>query len=197
MVWEVEMKKKILCSILVFIVLFMIIGCSKKDEPVKEQEEKKVTSTPTIKSTNIEPNARVGYLRFYAPSDYTYRSDLRGLAYSESEKKVYIKGNYESNPNSVIYLISALEFSGKDVNEYVNEINAKLTDNDVKFTLKTNEKKQEIYVRENYVIGNNVNYAYILCKSGDIYVVNIKGPQVEKDEITKTATNVYNSLFIS
>ena len=174
------MKKKILFSFLIILMVIVLVGCGKKEdkEPIVTP-----TSTPTPAPTPIEGNTRVGYLRFYAPSDYTYRADLRGLAYGENEKKVYIKGDYENNVTGVIYLISALEFSNKDVKEYIDSVNTKLTDNDVKFSLQTNSKNQEVYVRENYVINGMVNYL------GDPYSVFM-------DQETSTAFNEkVNKLF--
>ena len=187
------MKKKILLSIITFVLLFAV-GCSSNEKEETGGNVFNLTPTPTIE---IEPNTRVGYLRFYAPTDYTYRPDLRGLAYDESQKKVYLNGDYENNPNSVIYLITALELQNKDVKEYIDEVNTRLTEDDIRFSLKTNSKNQEVYAREDYLIGDNINYAYILGKSGDIYVIYIKGPKEKSLEISKLAYDVYNSLFIS
>ncbi len=181
------MKNKFIIITLAIIMCFSLAACSNK--------EKDNTNTST-KATEIEGNTQVGYLRFYVPSDYTYRTDLRGLAYSESQKKVYIKGDYENNPNGVIYLISALEYTNTDVKEFVDKVNNNLSDNDIKFTLKTNSKKQEVYARENYIISGNLNYAYIVGLNGDVYVVNVKGPQDKSSEITALATNVFESLYV-
>ena len=186
------MKKKVLLSVIVFICVFMLVGCSSKDG---KKEEIVVTNTPTPQEK--EGNTKVGYLRFYAPIDYTYRPDLRGLMYAESEKKVYIKGDYENDSSNAIYLIAYVETMNKTAQEYVNEINNKLSDQDVKYIMKSSNKMNEIYVRENYVINGAVNYAYIIGKSGDIYVVNIKGPQDKDNEILELANDVFESLFIS
>lgn len=186
------MKNKFIC-VLLTVMFFILVGCDKKDEKIQNT----VISTPTNNVTSVEPNAKVVYLRFYAPMNYTYRPDLRGLAYSEEEKKVYINGDYENDPNSVIYLIVAKEYQNKDISEFVNEVNNKLSDNDVKFGMRKNSKKQEVYARENYTINGIINYAYLVGKSGDIYVVNIKGPQDKQQEIDQLAKNVYDSLLIS
>ena len=190
------MKKKIVLSIITFILLFAVVGCSSNENKSQGKDGNVVNNIPTA-TPEIEPNTSVGYLRFYAPTDYAYRADLRGLAYDENQKKVYINGDYENEPNNVIYLITALEFQNKDVKEYVDEVNTRLTEDDVKLSLKTNTKNQEIYARENYLIGENINYAYLIGKSGDIYVVNIKGPKEKSLEISKLANDVFNSLYIS
>ena len=60
--------------------------------------------------------------------------------------------------------------------------------------IKSNELITEIYARENYVIGNAVNYAYILDKEGYIHILNIKGPNDKADEIAKIVYDVFYSL---
>ena len=173
------MKKKFVFSLLI-LMCFLLVGCQ----------------TNTSSKEVIEGNSWVRKLRFYAPTDFTYRADLRGLAYSEADKKVFLKGDYENNPTEVIYLISALEFVNKDVKEYIDSVNTKLSDNDVKYVIKTNFQSQEIYARENYVINGVINYAYILGKEGNVYVVIVKGPQDKDSEIMKVAEKVFESLYI-
>lgn len=191
------MQKKILISLLTIVCILGISGCSNKtDTPSNDVVPTKVP-TPTPTPADVEGNTRVAYLLFYAPNDYTYRPDLRGLAYDENNKKVYIKGDYENDSANVIYIITALEFQNKNVDQYIEEVNTKLADKDVKFVLKNNSKNTKVYARESYVIGNNINYAYILGKSGDIYVVNVKGPQDKTSEIAELASNVFKSLYIS
>ena len=189
------MKKKILYCLFAFIIVFSLIGCGKKEEPKKEekkQEEKK----DEVRA--IEPNMKLGSLWFYIPKkEYAYRADLRGLAYSEEEKKVFIKGDYESDPDNVISIVVYVQNIGKGAKQYTDEINANFTEKDVFYTIKKNSKISEIYARENYVIGNKVNYAYMVDRAGFIYVVNIVGPNAKVEEISKLAADIHSSLLFS
>ena len=175
--------KKVFLSFLSIISILLITGCGSKE--IKENKEE-------VKQ--VEPNTKVGYLNFYAPLDFDYRKDLKGLLYSENEKKVYIKGDYENDFDNVIYLISVVEKQNMGGKQYIDSVNSRLSENDVKFVLKSNGKIIEIYSRENYVIGTNVNYAYITEKDGYIHTVNIKGPKDKSDEISKIANDIYLSL---
>ena len=179
------MKKRILFLI---IGVLLLTGCRLN---VKINATNNNTNT---QKNNVEVNASVGYLYFYAPKDYTYRSDLRGLAYREDEKKVYIKGDYENDPDNVIVIVIHVENMNKGAKQYADEINNKLSESDVKYVMKSNGQITEIYARENYVIGNNVNYAYITDQAGYIHIVNIKGPKDKSDEIANVVNEIYSSL---
>ena len=188
------MKKKILYSILFVLVIFLV-GCQKEDKDEIKRIENLINN-PNANVNKIDPNMRLGFLWFYIPKDeYTYRPDLRGLAYDEEEKKVYIKGDYDNNPSDVISIVVYSINNGKGVKQYTDEINANFTQKDVFYTMKNNENIIEIYARENYVIGNDTNYAYMLDKAGTIYVVNIKGPNAKSSEISKLARDIHSSLL--
>ena len=175
------MKKKIIVSLLL-ILLLTGCGCSIK------------TNTKNDKPYHLPTSTSVGYLYYYVPADFTYRPDLRGFLYNENEKKVYMKGDYENDPDNVISMVVHVENMNKSAKQYAGEINEKLSDIDVKYTIKSNELITEIYARENYVIGNAVNYAYILDKEGYIHILNIKGPKDKADEIAKIVYDIYYSL---
>ena len=179
------MKTKVLLCLVLFTIMILMVGCSNKNDYYQG------------KNSQIESNTSVGYLKFYAPSDFSYNDDLRGLAYTESQKKVYVKGDYSSDPYNVIYLIGVLEYQNRDVKDYIDEINNKLPEKDVKYVLKTNNKNQVVYARENYIVAGNINYTYILGKRGDIYVVIVRGPQDKRNEIEAVIGDIYNSLYIS
>ncbi len=188
------MKKKILYSLITFVLVFSLIGCGKKEEPKKEEQKQEQEETSRL----AEPNMKVGLLWFYVPKkEFTYRDDLRGYIYTEDQKKVFIKGDYENDPDNVISIVVYSENVGKGEKQYTDEINAKFTEKDVFYTMKKNSKIIEIYARENYVIGNNVNYAYIVDKAGLIYVINIRGPKDKSSEISKLATDIHSSLLFS
>ena len=191
------MKKKILYCLL-FVCVIFLVGCQKEDKKEQERIENLINNPPTEEPRKAEPNMKVGVLWFYVPkSEYTYRPDLRGLIYTEDEKKVFMKGDYDNDPDNVISLVVSSENLGKGAKQYTDEINAKFTEQDVFYTMKKNDKIIEIYARENYVIGNNVNYAYILDKDGLIYVVNIRGPKEKATEISKLASDIHSSLLFS
>ena len=191
------MKKKLLYSLL-FISFIFIVGCQKEDPEEIKRIENLINNPPTEEPRKTEPNMKLGLLWFYVPkSEYTYRPDLRGLAYTEDEKKVFIKGDYETDPDNVISIVVYAQNLGKGAKQYTDEINSRFTEKDVFYTMKKNDKIVEIYARENYVIGNNTNYAYMVDKDGLIYVVNIKGPNSKSSEISKLASDIHSSLLFS
>ncbi len=81
--------------------------------------------------------------------------------------------------------------------EYAQSVNSKLSDDDVKFTLKMNSKKSEVFAREKFVYKEQINYDYLLGYAGDIYTVNIRGPKDKETEMKSLARDLYNSLYIS
>lgn len=200
------MKKKVLCCLFVLLMVLMV-GCSKKEETKNEvtpsptiipTEKPTPISTPESINGQVEANKKLNLLRFYIPAnDYKYRVDLKGLAYTEDEKKVFIKGDYENDPDNVITVIAYTSNVGKGAKQFTDDINAQLSKKDVLYTLKKNDHIIEIYARENYVIGNKTNYAYVLDKAGLVYIVNITGPKDKSDEINKLATDIHLSLLFS
>ena len=183
------MKKKLFIIFVLFISLFMISGCSQKNEKSSENN--------TSKEESVEPNNTVGYLKFYVPDDFQYDPDLRGLAYAENEKKVFIKGDYYSDPYNVVSLVVYVNNAGMGAKAYADSINENLTDEDVKYSLKSNNKITEIYAREDYVIGDEVNYAYIMDYGGYIHIVNIRGPKDKKDEMVVLLKKLFPSLVFN
>ena len=183
------MRKVFILSLLLIVFLFALVGCSTKTEETKSGEKQEILEIAT--------NTFVGYLKYYVPEDFTYRADLRGLAYSEDLKKVHIKGDYESDPDNVISVVAYVSNEGKGAKQYTDEINEKLSDEDVKYEIKPNGKIIEIYARENYEINGKVNYAYIADKYEEIYVVNIVGPKEKAEEISQLANEIYSSLHFN
>ena len=182
--------KKLFIGLLTLLLVISFTGCG-----TKKNEANKNSKKPSIRE--VEGNTRVGALLYYVPKDYKYRPDLRGLIYSENEKKVHVYGDYENDPNNCIYLIAVVENKRMELFEYAQSVNGKLSDDDVKFTLKMNSKKSELFAREKFVYKEQINYDYLLGYAGDIYTVNIRGPKDKETEMKSLARDLYNSLYIS
>lgn len=178
------MKKKILLFLLMFVALFTITGCGSGSN--NEEQEETVTA-----------NTRVGYLNFYAPEDYNYNPELRGLIYSENERKIYSKGDVNDYSDVIFVDVYVDSFTGS-LKEYVETVNNKLSDKDVKFTLKSNKSISELYAREDYTLTKNgverVNYAYLVAQEKYIHAVSINGPKTKSDEVKTLARKIGSSL---
>ena len=183
--------KKLLIGLLTLLLVISFTGCgTKKNEANTNDNNKK-----SIRE--VEGNTRVGALLYYVPGTYKYMPELRGLIYNENEKKVHVYGDYENDKDNCIYLIAVAENKRMELFEYAQSVNSKLSDDDIKFSVKMNSKKSEIFAREKYVINGKINYAYILGYAGDIYTVNIQGPKDKETEMKSLARDLYNSLYIS
>ena len=111
-----------------------------------------------------------------------------------NQKKVFVKGDYYNDPDNAIYLVVYTINADQGSKQYTDALNEKFTDEDIKYTIKSNGIIMEIYARENYVINNNINYAYIMDKAGYIHVVNIIGPKDKEDDISKLVAQTFLSL---
>ncbi len=187
------MKKKLLYILLVFLLIINVVGCSSKDEEsinnLEEEEKADLNKEPDI----VQFNTQFGLLLFYVPKDeFQNRNDLN----VKEDEIVFIKGDYDNNPENVISITVNKKNVKKEAKEYADNLNSKIN-NDIKYVAKQNYRIIEIYARENYVIDNNVNYEYIIDYNGVIYIVNINGPKKMQKEISKIASDVHSSLVFT
>ena len=168
-------------SIFLCICCFFSIGC-KKEEP-----------------EGITANQKVGSVKYYVPKDYEYRKDLKGLLYSEDERKVFAKGN--TTDYNTFYYIDMIKnnSNGKKLSDYISDVNSKnLKDGDVKFK-KIDNENLEVYGREGYIIKQNnietINYAYITQADDFFYGLTISGPKANQKEVEEIAKSSANSLI--
>ena len=175
------MKKTVAGILIIVALLFVLTGCGSEEE----------------KKDIIEANEKVGVLSFYVPEEFSYRKDLRGLMYDESQKKVFVNGDYNNDPDNTIVLVAYYETIGKDAKQYTDEINAKLSNTEIKYEIKSNGKITDIYAREKYKSGKKTNYAYILDKDEKVYVVNVVGPKDKAEQIAIYARKVFSSLELN
>ena len=164
--------------ILFIITCFIITGCSCT------REEK------------IEANQNVSLLKFYVPTNFKNRSDLRGAIYNDDSRKVFAKGD-TNDYSTFMYIDVTKQVNETSLDEQINDINTKnLTDKDVKFVKK--EHKLDIYARDGYETQQGdidiINYAYITKIDNANYIITISGPKEKIDEVKTLAINVFNSL---
>ena len=146
-----------------------------------------------------EPNKEVGNIKYYVPNDYKYREDLRGLFYSDDNRKVYAKG--DTTDYSSFYYIDMIKSKSNNqkLKDYMESINTNnLKENDVKF-IKFDNKNMEVYERAGYVTKKGdveiVNYAYIIQIDDDyFYGLTISGPKSNQKEVEETAKSSAYSL---
>ena len=176
------MKKNIkIISILLFTSLLFITACGKKDEIKK-----------------VEPNQNVSSIKFYVPTDYQSRADLRGLLYTDNERKVFAKGD-TSDYNTFYYIDMKKDSNnGQTLDDYINYINTNnLKEADVKF-VKYNNEHLTVYAREGYGTRNSnvniINYAYITEIDNFFYALTVSGPKDNQNEIETIAKESANSL---
>lgn len=142
----------------------------------------------------IKPNQSVSELKVYIPTDFNYELNLKGMGYTENDRKVFSKGNREDN-NDVIYIDIIKTYSPMEFKNYINELNKSFEEEDIKYTIKDQTK---IYARENYITISNeieiVNYEYLVNINGYVYSITIKGPKVKEDEIKSLVNQIYDSI---
>ncbi|MBP5684702.1 MAG: hypothetical protein J6X02_05560, partial [Bacilli bacterium] len=118
------MKKYLYVSLLIG--LLFIVGCGN-----------------SIK--RMEPNITFNNIKVYVPSEYAYSPELRGLIYSENERKLFIKGDYRDRSEAIIIeLLKTVMNSNFD--SYVETLNNNIST--VKY--KKIQEEPKMYLREKY-----------------------------------------------
>ena len=174
--------KKIILSILLMGLMIAMTGCGEVAKPAENKEE------------IVETNTKFGWSKLYVPEDFTYRPDLRGLIYSEDERKLYIKGDSEDRSTAVI-----IDLMQEETNLYFVQYIDKLNDNitDIKYRL-IQEKPVQLFAREKYEgkSGDTIiyNYTYIAEYNSYIYKYTISGPQSKEEELNLLKEKLVKSL---
>ena len=178
----------------IFIVLLLVTdlitlaGCSDETQNFDNQIDDRIEENSYI---------TVGKLNFYVPDDFTYRKDLSSTENIEDEKKIFVSGDYENDPDDTITIVAYTLQLDKTAKQYTDEINEKLGDVGVKYLPKTNDKLDEIYAREDYEVRSTLNYSYIIDSENVFYIVDISGPIDKESTLREIANKVFVSLDIS
>lgn len=177
------MKSKLLKIILILLFVCSMYGCNKKESNIEI-------------SNSVKPNQKVGLLNYYVDKNYEYKPELRGMLYTENDRKIFINGDI-NDPNDVIVIDTMSSFLSQGMKEYINSINKKITDEEIKYSLER-ENGLEIYKRENYITVNNdieiVNYSYMINIDSYNHIINIYGPKTKSEEINKIVNDLLLSL---
>ena len=143
-------------------------------------------------------NQKVGAIKYFVPNDYLYRKDLKGLFYSEDNRKIFAKG--DTNDYNTFYYIDMIksDSNGKQLSDYISDVNTKnLKDSDVKFK-KINNENVEVHGREGYITKQGtielINYAYITQVDDSFYTLTISGPKSNQKEIEELAKKISTSM---
>lgn len=176
------MRKIIAISIIVIIALLVLTGCGS----VAEQKSN---------YTDTSANTTIGYIKLYIPSDYTYRPDLRGLMYTESESKQFVKGNANDRSSSIIIDIM-VEDMMLDQEMYINTVNENLGENIYKLV----SQNPIIYYRDKYEGENGTvtiyNYAFKIIYNNSIHTITISGPSTMEEDLIVLKNNIKDSFKI-
>lgn len=189
------MKKIIIysgISLVLIVGLFLLTGCGEE----KSATSQNTSSTPTPTKVAVQPNTTMGYIKIYVPSDFTYRPDLRGLIYTENQRKLFVKGDPNDRSTAVIIDITAEEFNThRDV--YINKKNENIKDGN---TYKLKSEKPVLYFRDKFEgkSGNTViyNYSYIVLYENTAYNIIVSGPSTAETELLKLKDDIKASLKV-
>ena len=185
------MIKKIVLSLLIALSLFIVTGCEK----VKENNGSINNATPTPTATPVTANIAFGSIKSYVPTDFEYRPDLRGLIYSENERKLYIKGNPEDRSEAIIVDLMKQAISD-DLDTYVERVNKNLKD---VYYVKIKDKPL-VYIREKYQgkSGDTIiyNYTYFCEYRNYLYTITISGPQKSETDLNTIKDNILKTLEV-
>ena len=168
------MKKYLYVSLLIG--LLFIVGCGN-----------------SIK--RMEPNITFNNIKVYVPSEYAYSPELRGLIYSENERKLFIKGDYRDRSEAIIIeLLKTVMNSNFD--SYVETLNNNIST--VKY--KKIQEEPKMYLREKYEgkSGDTIiySYTYLTSYNNILYSITVSGPQAKEKELNELRTTVLYSLRI-
>ena len=176
------MKKKLVVSLLI-ICLFIVCGCSKKEE-IKKDDSPKIT----IKNYELEE------LKFKLASDFVFNESISKKEDDEDAKKVFVNGDLEKDSGNVIFVEIYRKKFDKGLSEYVNNLNIQIKNEDEKYVLKENSKIKELYAREKINMGLDNFTSYVMEKDGYVYKVNIQVPQSRLEKLDNLINTVYSSL---
>ena len=176
------MKKKIISCLFILLALISITGCASKKE---EKESKK---------DSVVANTKFGWSKVYIPVGYIYRPDLRGLIYTEDQRKLFIMGEPDDRSEAIIIDLIMEEYNDY-IENYVNTKNSSIKDDNTYKLIK--EKPAKLFAREKYEgkSGDTViyNYTYISKYYDYIYLYTISGPKSKESELNTLKTNFLNS----
>lgn len=176
------MKKKILLTLFIILSILTLSACGKKQND---------------SIVDITPNQMVGELNYYVPVDYLYNPELRGMIYTENERKIYSSTDMNDTAE-VIYIDAFVSPINVTFEEYIENVNTNnLSADDIKFN-STSNNKINVYERAGYIfVKENVerlNYAYITYKNNNIYTITLSGPRTKEESITSLAKEIFSSL---
>ena len=178
------MKKKIVLSLLVIVMILGVTGCGKKKEEEKKEEIPQIVA-----------NQELGWIKYYVPTDFVYQPDLKGLAYTDNDRKIYTKGDYKDR-NSVIIIDVIKQELNENLDDYIIKLNNNITGSQY---IKTSDTPV-IYSRERYEGKANeiviYNYTYLAVYNGSLYNITVSGPLSSDDELYSLKSNILNTLVI-
>ena len=156
-----------------------------------------ITGCGCSKEEKVEANQNVSELKYYVPSTYKNRSDLRGLIHTDDSRKIFAIGDTDDY-STFIYIDVIRQVNENELKDYIDNINTNnLTAEDVKFE-NMNHDKLEVYGRMGYETQQGdimiINYAYLTKINNSIYTITISGPKEKNKEVEKLAKNVLSTL---
>lgn len=142
-------------------------------------------------------NQNVSALKFYAPSSYKIRNDLRGAIYNDDSRKIFATGD-NNDYSTFIYIDVLKQKSETTLEERIKELNNQITnENEIKF-VKKEHPILDVYAKEAVDTNNGevdtIDYTYITMIDSFQYTVKVSGPKAKNDEVKDLANKVFNSL---
>ena len=179
--------KKIILSVVLIVSALFITGCEIN---INVNDNTNDNNTPKLVA-----NTKFNAIKMYIPIEYDYKPDLRGLAYSADERKLFIKGEATDRSEAMIVDLIKQKLEGS-LSDYVEKINKNLPD--VKYTKLKDEPL--VYVREKYQgkSGKTIiyNYTYFVSHEGNLYMITVSGPQSKEAELNTLRGNILDTLII-
>lgn len=184
------MKKKMLLSILLVLSLFIVTGCGNKEE-----NNNTIDDNGGKESKVVEANTSFGWIKLNIPSDYEYHPELRGLIYSESDRKLFIKGDANDRSTAIIIDLMQQQYNNY-LENYIEILNENLGDNGYKLK----SEKPKYFFRDKYEgkSGDTViyNYTFITKYENYIYTITVSGPQSKENELNDMISNIKKSIKV-
>lgn len=179
--------EKIILSLVLLISVVFIAGCNINVNVNKNTND---DNTPKLVA-----NTKFNAIKMYIPIEYDYKPDLRGLAYTADERKLFIKGEPTDRSEAIIVDLIKQKLEGS-LSDYVEKVNKNLTD--VKYAKLKDEPL--IYVREKYQgkSGETIiyNYTYFVSYDGYLYMITVSGPQSKEAELNTLKGNILDTLKV-
>lgn len=174
------MMKKIFLSLCTIIGVLVLTGCIKPQEVLQEKK--------------VEPNVSMGWISVYVPIEFEYRADLRGLIYSEDERRIFVKGDPQDRSTAVIVDLIKVE-TDDNIKDYVEKV-----DSNIEVKYKKIKEDPIVYLRNKYEgkSGDTViyNYTYLTNYNDYIYSITVSGPQDKETELNKIKDDILVSLKV-